>query len=128
MDKGQKADIYSMVHRGKVVFDNFIRDLNKQEIKKVLALLSFLKKAGPIPNTEKYRVISQSDVVELKAKPYRFLTHMVESSNKRYNFIILSCSKKPNKKQQDREILKAKKISAEIIAGNGIEITESEEK
>lgn len=111
-----------------MVFDNFIKGLNEQEIKKVLALLSFLKKVGPIPNIEKYRVISQSDVVELKAKPYRFLTHRIESSNKRYKFIILSCFKKPNKKQQDREILKAKRISAEIVAGNGIEITESEEK
>lgn len=120
--EGPKADIYTMVDDKGSVFDRFIKEIPQEDQKKVVALLNFLKKTGVINNIEKYKLMPNSDVVELKPKPHRLLSHRIKRVNNRYKYIILICFKKPKKKQQSREIEKAKKISGQILAGNGVQI------
>jgi hypothetical protein len=111
-----------MVDDNGSVFDRFIMEIPRQDQKKMVALLNFLKQTGVINNTEKYKLLPKSDVVELKSKPFRLLAHRIKRTNNRYKYIILICFKKPKKKQQSREIEKAREISARLVAGNGLEI------
>ncbi|RLC22447.1 MAG: hypothetical protein DRH93_09865 [Deltaproteobacteria bacterium] len=122
--KGIKADIYSMIDdRGKNIFEEFLSRLQTGDKKKVEALIMFLLVKGSIVNDQKYRIIKGSDVVELKAKKQRILTHRIETNSK-YKYIILSGFQKPAKKIQTRYINSAKVFSNEIIAGNTLEVQE----
>lgn len=124
IDKGTKADIFSRVNKESVVFNDFLLCLSKVDQSNLLNLIEMVKKLGVINNPQKYEVISKSEVVELKLKktPYRLLAHRIKHADNRYKYIILICFKKNKKKKQSREINKAKDISSQIIAGNGVEI------
>lgn len=124
--KGIKADLYSMIKNGTSVFMEFIAGLNEKDRKKVLALMNFILQQGKMNNPEKYKVITKTDLVEFKSKPYRLLAHKSEFQPK-LKYIILSGFKKPTKKVQSRKINQAEDLSKEINAGNAVEISKQEE-
>ena len=122
--KGIKADIYSMIdERGKNIFEEFLLRLESGDKKKVVALITFLLIKGTIFNDQKYRIIKGSDVVELKSKKQRILTHRIKT-NYKYKYIILSGFQKPSRKIQTRYIENAKVFSNEVIVGNTLEVLE----
>lgn len=78
---------------------------------------------GTMFNDQKYRIIKGSDVVELKSKKQRILTHRIKTNSK-YKYIILSGFQKTSRKIQTRYIKSAKVFSNEVIAGNTLEVLE----
>lgn len=104
-------------NRGKNVFEEFLSKLTESDKKKVEALIMFLLIKGSVCNDQKYKIIKGTDVVELKAKRQRILTHRIETNTK-FKYIILSGFQKPAPKIQTRHINIAKGLSNQIIAGN----------
>lgn len=121
IDRGTKADIYSILdNEDKPVFLVFLSGLGTVPQKLIVNLIEKIKDRGLLKNKTSYELMKDTnDIYELKIRPeggYRMLA-LRTGGKPKFEYIIISCFKKPSARKQRRFIREADQIGADIRAG-----------
>jgi phage-related protein len=111
--KGKAFDVFAVTRAGKCQVQGFIDELDKQDQKKVVALVKRLADHGMLANEQKFHKLKGLDLWELKSFQVRIFCFFDAG---RIVILTHGFSKKSNETPKE-EIAKAIKLQKEYFAG-----------
>jgi phage-related protein len=111
---GPKCELYALMVRGKCQIQDYIPSLQKEDQKKVAALLKHFCLSGPPTNEEKFRYLGD-DIWELKTSSGIRILSFFLTPSWRQRLVLTHGFRKPHQKVLQREKEKAMEWREEYL-------------